>query len=206
LSSTIAGTSTEKGNSEAMGDVVVPKARCAVCTELLQQVWWDFWCPWWFLMASLVYMAQAVHGMTDNADPVVHFVLDIWASHLFLVDALCGLIYWWLYRQRNFGTPDALFLCTSVPRQVDWCGWGDWLFLVGAAVDSLNCYLYEADEVYGNYLNVFSSVVWTIDCVFYFVSYKFESRSFLVSTTKVSDSPKANDGPPMETDVDDTKQ
>ncbi len=67
-------------------------------------------------------------------------VLDIWASHLlvnlidlsdaimilvselkslllvsrFLVDACCGLVYWWLYRQRNYGTPDAVFLCSTV--------------------------------------------------------------------------------------------
>lgn len=160
------------------------KPCCESVVESLEQIWWDFWCPLWFLGASLIYITMAVGDIKDNIDAQTYFILDIWASHLFVADAVCGVLYWWVCRQRNDGTSVSVLFCTkdTALREVDWTGWGDLLFLAGAAVDALNCYLYQRDVVWGNYLNLFTSLLWAIDCVLYFISYKLEKRSILVAT------------------------
>lgn len=173
-------------------DVPVQEGCYDRVIDTLDQVWWDFWCPLWFLAASWMYITLAINDMMGNIDPQVGFILDIWASHLFVVDATCGVIYWWVSRQRSSGTAE-LFLFTRVPRQVDWTGWGDLLFLAGAAVDAINCYLYELSS-WGPYLNLFTSLLWTLDCILYFISYKFERRSFLVSTEVLSHGPPSDSG------------
>jgi hypothetical protein len=116
-------------------------------------------------------LALALDGIFDS-NLEEQFILNIWASHIFIVDAVCALIVWRMGSILTKGTQDQVYMFAREFEKIDWCGWGDWLFFFGALVDSSNSYGYELDASAGNRLNFMSAILWTLDCVCYFFADK----------------------------------
>eukprot|EP00924_Labyrinthula_sp_SR-Ha-C_P007078 snap_masked-scaffold_8-processed-gene-8.39-mRNA-1 protein AED:1.00 eAED:1.00 QI:0/0/0/0/1/1/2/0/201 len=129
-----------------------------------------------FFIGSLFYLFLAFMDKY-NPDFEWYDLIDKFTSHLFVVDAIAGILGWYTSRTT---LNDALEsnqvkfkrrLFSLDPYVLDFSGWGDWLFLLGSFLDAAISYL-RNDELSWK-LTLVSDSLWTVDAILYCFAYYF---------------------------------
>ena len=71
-------------------------------------------------MASVFYLALALDGIWNWRRTEDLLILNIWASHLFIVDAVCALIVWRLGVIRGRGTKEQVLTSVNL-NELSFC-------------------------------------------------------------------------------------
>lgn len=123
-----------------------------------------------FFFGSLIYVYLA---FLDFYNPESNFYepIDIFASHLFVIDSGIGLIGWNVNRMLTLNSARARYLLTFDPYLVDWSGYGDLSFFIGSIIDAIISYTegYPLKTQY--YLSLYSDSLWLINSVLYTIGY-----------------------------------
>lgn len=158
--------------SAAAGRGACRRYWAATKTRLLQtmlcigrRVDWDFWGHLIFLLASCLYMANAMLVWYDDGDDIEYFVMDKIAAQLFIFDSLVYICGWLLDRHeaRTTVLRKSLFVCSM--HQLDWNGHGDLLFLLGSVLyvaQGWQCPYYSAQSDLCNTINLSASALFVI--------------------------------------------
>lgn len=93
------------------------------------------------MAGSICYLISATASEWFEDDVALSIGADFAASHIFLIDSWICVLSNWRYKVDVAGTEDDVFMFTVHLSQLDWTGWGDWLFFVGSVLYALNSYL-----------------------------------------------------------------
>lgn len=136
---------------------------------------WNFYGNLFFMLPAMGYTITAVMWALheDTEKQLIYETIDTISSHLYVLDAVLYTVSWWLFRRDNRGTAQEtrLFVCSI--RELDWCGWGNILFIIGSfcyAANSWICINVGDSATACNVSNLLGAVLFLVDSALFFVA------------------------------------